>query len=187
MDKRRRQSKAFRQLNDEQFGEYRQLCLPRVLGGREYTLEKIVAWLKPHGVTSNTSSVHRDAEYFRAVAESRQRLSAASSAARDIVADLEHSDAVAGMQAATVSLFTQMSMDFLMKEKEISLDDLPKFSKFGSTLARLTASEISRYKAEVERRAQAAANKARQLADGAKGDVAEQLASLANEILGVAT
>lgn len=186
MTARRRQSKAFRSLDDEAFAAYRDLCLPRDLGGKGRTLAAVVAWLAKRGVKSSASMVSRDAEYFGTIERTKQRIARAGAAAREIVQTMQASEAVAASQAASVELYTQMVMDLLIRETEIKLDDLPKWSKLGATLARLTGSQISLYRAEVERRANEAAAKAEALAARSSGDAKAALAKLAKEILGVA-
>ncbi|HUX17301.1 MAG TPA: hypothetical protein VMW52_12570 [Phycisphaerae bacterium] len=188
MSERRRQSKAFQSLGDTRFAEYRALCLPREAGGKGATYSAIIKWLGRHGVKSSLSMVQRDAEHFRAVAERLQRMTLAGQSARQIVSELESSGGVANMQAATVQVFTNQVLDFLLADGSgINADNVAAMSKLGATLARLTGSEISRYRAEVERKAAQAAAKARELAaSGPKADVRTQLKDLADQILGVA-
>jgi len=182
---RRRHSTAFDALGEADLAEYRRLCLPRDLGGAGKQLEAIVAWLAERSVGSTVSSVHRDAQHFRAVEETKQRLRLSSDAAREIVAAATAAGGVAATQAAATELYTQQVLDLLIRERQISVDDLPRYAQLGRTLGGLTHSQIALYRAEVERRAQQAAAKAAELADGAAPDVKARLDDLAREILGV--
>lgn len=177
---RRRHSKAFDQLSDADFAEYRTRCL-----ARKGTYEAIVKWAAGKGVKLSPSMVQRDSQYFRQVEETKERLRASRQAAEEIVAAAMEDDSVAAMQSAATQIYTQMVMDFLIAEKTIALDDLTKYSKLGQALARLTHSQISVYRADVERRAAQAAEKAKALAGASKGNVRQQLNALAEEILGV--
>jgi hypothetical protein len=187
MAERRRQSKAFGALGDEAFAEYKRLCLPRDYDGAEWTLERIVEWLAGKGLTSSVSSVKRDADHFRAMAGVLERTARAAGAAREIVEAVQAGGGVANLQAAAVNVYTNQVLDFLLaSETGITDENVGAMSKLGATLSRLTASEIVRFRAEVERKAGVAAEAARNLSAGAKGDVKKQLADLADQILGVA-
>jgi len=182
---RRRHNKAFDGLAEPDFAEYRRQCLPRDRGGAGRKLERIVAWLAERGVASSVSSVARDAEYFRAVEAAKDRLRLSSRAAKDIVAAAAATGGVAATQAAAVEVYTQQVMDLLIREQSIDAEDIPKYAKLGQALARLTGSQIAVYRADVERRAAGAAERARALAARQTGDAAAQLDRLAEEILGV--
>ena len=182
---RRRQSKTFRSLDDEAFGEYRRLCLPRDLGGAGKTLKAVVAWLDEMGVRASESMVKRDADYFAAVENAKGRLANAAEAAREIIAQATDDGGVAGQQQAAVSLYTQIVLDYLLQLDSVTTEDMGKISKLGQTLAGLTRSEITRYKAEVERKTAALAAQAKALATSGKRDIKADLAALADEILGV--
>jgi len=152
MSERRRQSKAFRMLDDEQFAEYRRLCTGRQNGGAGWTLARIAEWLAERGCKASASMVARDADWFNEVAERLDQVGRATAAARQITEQIVASGGVANLQQATAQVYMQAVLDYVVRKGTITDDDVTDWSKLGATIARLTDSAVRRDQAESVRR-----------------------------------
>ena len=159
--------------------QYRERCLDP-----SNTLADVLAWLTGEGVSVSLSAVHRDAQWFAADAAT-ERIRRCSDVAAEIGDAVRASGDVSAMPSATINLFVQRSLDFLLSNPDFGIEDLTRWGNFGKSLASVMAADLLRYKAQVEADAREAAAEAKRLAGESTGDMREQLEALADGILSV--
>lgn len=152
-----RHSKAFDQLDAEQFAAYRAVALDR-----RKRLKDLVAFCKSCSVRINESMAMRDRDWFIAQDERQSRWRDNARVAQAFTQAVADTGGVAPVQTGAVNRLSELMFDYLNNIGNADEANIGKLTALAHALANMQRSSIEQYRAEVEARASQAKSDVRE-------------------------